>query len=65
MQHRIVATVTGIVQVGEDRFNQHNYSRVFSVECSIASVISWASAELGRQASINDVEFSFYTGESK
>ena len=62
---KIMAMVSGYVQVGENKFHQHNYSRLFSDSCSIASVFKWATAMLGRDASINDIEFSFYTGESE
>ena len=61
---KVVATVTGCVQVGENTFQQHSYSRVFSDTRSLGEIISWATSMNGKPASINDIQLSDYTGES-
>lgn len=62
---KFVATVSGCRQIGESAFKQEFYSRVFSGECSMIQVISWAKSQLGRDSSLNDITFSEYTGESE
>jgi len=61
----IVVTVSDCVQVGIDEFRDKRVSRVFEENRSIADILSWARATLGREAvGICDVVFSEYTGTS-
>lgn len=60
-----IATITICVQVGENSYRDHHISREFEDSRPIGDVISWARSQLGeRYTSINDIQFSEYTGKS-
>ena len=63
--NKIVATISGCVQTGEESYKQVYSSRVFSDSCTIKDINDWAVHELGIDIEINDIMFSMYTGEER
>ena len=62
---KIVATVTGCVQVGIDEFRDKHASRVFNGDKTLQDLIDWAAATKGdKNTDICDIKLSVYSGES-
>lgn len=61
---QITVTVVKRVQITETSFHDERFSRVFSIDRSIETILNWAENMGISQPTINDLEFSDYTGSS-
>lgn len=62
---KIVCTVSDCIQVAQNEHRDISTSRVFDESRTIADILTWASAELGKKViCIGMIKFSDYTGES-
>lgn len=61
----ITATIRDCVQIGPDDFIMKGYSRNFSTDRPISDVINWAQNMGIKNATINEITFFDYTGDSK
>jgi len=64
MSTKITVTITDCVQVGIDSFKDKRYSRVYCTSMSIDTILNWAKSVGIKNPTINDLEFSDYTGSS-
>ena len=64
MSKKITVTIVDCVQVGIDEFKDKRYSRVYCTSMSIDAMLNWAESEGLKNPTINDLEFSDYTGSS-
>lgn len=60
----IMVTLSQAVQCGENEFKQVRVSRGFAISRPIEDMLSWATAQGIKNATINDLIFSEYTGSS-
>lgn len=66
MNEKYVATVNHTVQIGPNKYRRQYHSRIFAISLPMSIVLAWAAAVLDRKdaVSINEIQFSEYTGES-
>jgi len=64
MESKIIATVSGCVQVGTDSYRDVHKSRVFSTNKTIDDILSWARDVSGKPTlSLTLVQFSEYSDD--
>lgn len=61
---KFTVTLNQATQIGPSEWTVYRTSRVFDSSLPLDRILTWAKAEGIRNATVNDLQFSDFTGES-